>query len=169
MVGVLGVLSGSFYMYKNRTGDSIGKLEKSLINSLIPKTRIVGSIDIETKVTTMKPSTRELGVEVTASREWEQFTANVKISALAHEKLADISTMGSITVPLSNNMVAGIGVGKARTDIPVLSGAARDLQTTNTNMFLTLQYQKDNLSVQLRATTDDENGYAIGTVLHLEF
>ncbi|MDH5328115.1 MAG: hypothetical protein OEZ68_18640 [Gammaproteobacteria bacterium] len=164
VVGVLGAIGGSYYMYKNRTGDTIADLSKSLLK----KTWVVGSINLDTKVTKLVPSKREIGVELAASYKWEQITTKVSINMLAHEKLADISTMGTITIPLKNRMVAGIGIGSSNTNLPLGAGST-GVQDSSLNAFVNLQYNRDNLSIQLNASTDDKGTRAIGAILHLEF
>jgi hypothetical protein len=164
VVGALGLVGGSFYMYKNRTGDTIGTIGENLLK----KTWVVGSVNLETKVTKLKPSARELGVSAALSYKWRGIKTKVAVNAFGHEKLADISTLGTITLPLATNLSAGLGVNHSTKNIPLTKNTSADT-LSDFNAFLKLQYVKDKVSLQLNAAAGSSGEYSVGAILHVEF
>jgi len=164
VVGALGIIGGSLYMYKNRTGDSLA----SLSTSLLKKTFVVGSVNLDTKVTQLKPSTHELGVDLAASTKWRTVETKVAISLLAKENVADISTSGTITLPLAGNMVAGLGISHSNKNIPA-PGVVPGTSQEEISAFIKWHSLKDKVSLQLNASAGNNGKYVVGAIFHLDF
>lgn len=164
VIGALGVIGGTYYMYKNRTGDSIADLEKGLLK----KTWEVGTVNLETKVTKLKPSVREFEFSSTLNYKWRKINTKMVVTAFGHEDFADVSTLGKLTFPLATNISASFGADYNTKNIPLAGDTPAD-STSEFNAYLEMQYIKDKISIQLNATTGSTGEYSIGVILHLEF
>jgi hypothetical protein len=168
VVGVLAAVGGACYMYKNKTGDRIADLGKDLLK----KTWVVGTINLETKATKLKPSAHELELQAALSHKWRSINTNVTVRMLAHKNLADIKATGIITVPLSTHLTASLGVNHSVANIPMTGSPLADSQEKNygnLNPFVKLQYTEDKISLQLNAMLEDEGVYKVYGIIHINF
>ncbi len=158
VVGVIGIVGGVVHMYKNRTGDSIAGLAQGLLQ----KTWKVGTIDLATKITSLKPSKRELGLEVSANSKWNQFKTDLSISFLAQNKSMGFSTNSSIAIALSSDATLAFGMrtrsNNSSSTIPPISGT--DF-SSNVNAFVNMEIKNDTTTMKFGAKlgTDEKPSY----------
>jgi hypothetical protein len=125
---------------------------------------------LETKVTKLKPSARELGIQAALSHKWHSIDTNVTVKMLAHKNSADVSTIGTITLPLSTRLSASLGVNHATSNIPLTGAPPADSQEekfSDLYPFLKLQYTEEKISMQLNAMMKDECTYKIYGIIHI--
>jgi len=146
VMGVIGVVGGVAYMYKNRTGDTIASLSKDQLK----KTWKVGTIDLNTKVTNLKPSNREFGLEFSASSKWKQFNTNITLSFLAQNDIISVSSKSSVAVALSTDKTLSLGMTQ-KSDNSTLSLplASKNSFSTDINAFVHLAYKNESTTMKL--------------------
>ena len=164
VVGALGLIGGSVYMYKHRTGDDVADLSKNLLKG----TFNAGAVTFDGKVTAVVPSKRTFGAEMSASYQWQKVKTTAKINILAQENVADLSTTGTITIPLRPELSLTAGVKHQAKNLH-LSSDTTAVQSNNMNAFLSLEYSKDKVRFQLKSSMSQDGKHMIGGVVQIDF
>lgn len=93
IVGVAAVLGGAYFLYSTRSGDLLGDLTEDLLK----KTVKVGTFELKTEVTSIKPSDREFGLKITGKQKWDRTKASLGVGALINDNKIDVSSFGSLS------------------------------------------------------------------------
>lgn len=153
-------IGGAAALYVARTGDEVADVATFLAGKQLFKGKVIGDLELTVGVPTFKPSTREITLDLEASKKWDKVSVNFKVTAQAIDTDVKLAGSTEFVFPGSRYTLKLDGVYDPR-----------NTQRAPVQLGLSVKLQQDSYKLDLftRLQPDGPRSYGVTAGIGVEF
>jgi hypothetical protein len=138
-------VGGAAALYVARTGDEVADVASFLTNKKLFKGKILGDVELSVGLPKFKPSTREITLDVEASKKWDKVETKFKVTAQAVDDNVKLAGSSEFVFPGRRYVLKLDGIYDPRNTqrAPVQLGLAFDMRQDSYKLSLVARAQLD--------------------------